>query len=395
MIKTIGVAVLLFFLQPLLWIGLLASWITAHRRIAYERKTLRVAIFKEKFEIKDYLTKGLVIGLGVSLIAFLVGMPVSFEFVVVYQVIALLLLVAGYRFLHPMFTFSISMLLLVGYYLFYPGTLPSFTFFNFNLFGEGMNSSPDMILPVLLLISVLTIGTGIQLMKTKKQPLSPQFSKTKRGKILAGYSLKPLWMIPLFLVLPGSLFTSVFPWWPVFKIGASTQTLLFFPVVFGMQYKIKTQVAQDATYKIGRDTLWVGGIALISAIGSFFFPGVGFLGLLLVLIGGILVLYRHILREKKWQFVYAPNEEGWKVVAIRPDTPGEKMELEPGETILECNQMTKEKNPDFYEALAANRVYCKLRIRRADGQIRLAETAIYDDASHDLGIVVIEDAPIL
>ena len=71
------------------------------------------------------------------------------------------------------------------------------------------------------------------------------------------------------------------------------------------------------------------------------------------------------------------------------------MDIEPGEIILECNQFTKEQTTDFYEALASNRVYCKLRIKRTDGQIRLAETAIYDDDSHDLGIIVIEDVPVL
>lgn len=393
--QRIGAMIGLFFLQPLFWVGVLVSWRTAHKRISHERKTLRVAVFKEKYEIRNYLLKGLGVGIFVSLIGSFIGLSLPIEVFFVYQVLAILSLVVGYQFIHPLFTLSLSTLLILGYSLFYAEKLPAMSLLNKTLFGASRRFPLDMSGSLLGIIALVTVGTGFHLMRTKKYRLSPLFSKTKRGKTLAGYAMNPFWLVPVALIVPAQLFTSVFPWWPVFTIGATSHTILFFPLIVGLHYKIQTQFPDVAAYKIGKELVGVGILGLLFAGGSLYVPVVGPIGLLVMIGSGLLVLYRHRLREDNWGFVYAPHEDGWKVVGVRPDTLAEKMDIEPGEIILECNQFTKEQTTDFYEALASNRVYCKLRIKRTDGQIRLAETAIYDDDSHDLGIIVIEDAPVL
>lgn len=395
MIKSLGIALMLFFIQPLFWVGLLAAWSSADKRLAYERKMLRVAVYKEHEEVKEYLTKGLVIGLIISLVFFFTGAGLPVEFILLYQLITLLFFLFGYRFLQPIFTFSVTMLALVGYYLFMPENPISLTIGDLSLFQASASVRPEFIGSVLLITGILTLATSIQLMRTKKTRLSPYFSKSKRGKTIASYSMKPLWLLPILLVLPGMTVKNILPWWPVFSVGDSTYTFFMFPVLFGLQYTIKTQLSKDAMFKIGQDSLFVAVFAIIASFVSRRNPMLGTISFLLIILFGGLVLYRHRMRERKWHFFYAPNEEGWKVVGVRPGTPGEKMDVLPGDTILSCNQVTKEQTEDFYDALAANRVYCKLRIKRADGQIRLAETAIYDDASHDLGIIVVEDAPAL
>lgn len=395
MIKTLGSAMLLFFVQPLVWVGLLASWKAANNRLNNERKALRVAVFKEKFEVKNYLTKGLLIGLIVSVFIYFSPIPITGEFILMYQAVSILFMLLGYRFLHPLFTVSASMLLVIAYTMFIPEMLPSLSVKSVTLFDSVSYNAGNLAGFILLFSALLTVLTSLSIMKTKNTQLSPTFNKTKRGKTIASYSIKPLWLIPIFLFIPGKAMTSVLPWWPVFSVGGVTKTFVFFPILLGMQYTVKTQFPDDASFKVGKENLFVALVALVTGVISFWYPGVSLVGLVLSFFLAGFVLYRHRARERKWQFLYGPSEEGWKVVGVRPDTPAEIMELEPGDTILECNQVTKEITEDFYDALAANRVYCKLRIKRADGQIRLAETAIYDDASHDLGIVVIEDAPYL
>ena len=108
-----------------------------------------------------------------------------------------------------------------------------------------------------------------------------------------------------------------------------------------------------------------------------------------MLIGGGVVLYRHRKREKNWSVLFGPAENGIKIIGIRPDTPAEKMNLVVGDTIINCNNLPIETEFDFYQALSKNSVYCHLKVRGVDGELRLTETAIYADSPHEIGVVIL------
>lgn len=390
--RNLFAAIGLFFIQPTFLVGLgIAVW-SSQRRIRYERQLMRTAVYRDSVEIVRYLVWGIPIGLILSLVSVLIGMPLTLDWILVYQIITLLSLGLGYRFVHPMFTFSLTSLLMVASAFFLPeGT---FSFIPSNWFSPLMTGSENALTltqSVLALAGVLLLSSIIQLPRSVKNRFSPRFLVTNRGKVVARYRITPFWVVPLLLVVPGESFGALWEWWPVFSIGNQTFSFFLLPVLVGFRYTVQAQMPVEATYKIAKEYLWIFAGAVLAFAASFWFAHAAWIGLLILLIGGFFVLYRHRLREREWNFQFAPTEEGVRVVAVRLGTPADKMELEIGDTIMTVNNVDVSDAEDYYEALAQNRVYCHLRIKRADGEIRLAETAIYEDSPHDLGVVILSD----
>ena len=231
------------------------------------------------------------------------------------------------------------------------------------------------------------VATIAYLLFQKKRNLSPRFSKTNRGKKIATYPLTPFALMPLVMVIPGQAFTELFNWWPVFSIGNETYSFFVLPLLIGFRYTVQSQVAKEATKKIAKELIFVALLGLLFMISSFWIPLLSIGGLAAVFLGGVLVLLRHYLREKKGQRLYAPADQGLKIIGIRPDTPAEKMNLQIGETVLYCNEILIETEDDFYRALAKNSVYCHLKVNDINGEPRLTETALYADDPHGLGVV--------
>lgn len=384
------IALVLFFVQPVFIIGLVFTIWTSYRRINHERSNHRVAIYSTLYEIKNYLLLGLLFGIVGSILLTIIGIPVTMDWIIVYQIIAIVSLIFGYRFIHPLFTFSISSLLLIGVSLMLDSSDFSFmprTWYH-PLSQTEFNGIPLFMNVFIILIFLL--GTSIFTIKrTSDRHLSARFLKTKRGKKIAKYPIKPFWVLPLLLIVPGDSFHAFFSWWPVFSIGNEQYSFFWLPVLIGFQFTVQSQIPKEAVSKIAKDLIILLGSALIIAISSFWVPYAPIAGFVVLIIGGLIILYRHRKREKHWSFIFGPAENGIKIIGIRPDTPAEKMNLMVGDTIIECNNLTIETETDFYQALSKNSVYCHLKVKGVDGELRLTETAIYADSPHEIGVVIL------
>ncbi len=384
------IALVLFFVQPVFIIGLVFTIWTSYRRINHERSNHRVAIYSTLYEIKNYLLLGLLFGIVGSILLTIIGIPVTMDWIIVYQIIAIVSLIFGYRFIHPLFTFSISSLLLIGVSLMLDSSDFSFmprTWYH-PLSQTEFNGIPLFMNVFIILIFLL--GTSIFTIKrTSDRHLSARFLKTKRGKKIAKYPIKPFWVLPLLLIVPGESFHAFFSWWPVFSIGNEQYSFFWLPVLIGFQFTVQSQIPKEAVSKIAKDLIILLGSALIIAISSFWVPYAPIAGFVVLIIGGLIILYRHRKREKHWSFIFGPAENGIKIIGIRPDTPAEKMNLMVGDTIIECNNLTIETETDFYQALSKNSVYCHLKVKGVDGELRLTETAIYADSPHEIGVVIL------
>ncbi|MFS7399404.1 topological determinant of cell division [Carnobacterium maltaromaticum] len=381
-------AIILFFAQPLFWLGALVALLSSILRIKRERKIYRVAIHKGFNEVRNYLISGLLPGLIISAIVILLGITINIEWLWVYPiVVAFCFILLGYRFIHPMFTIPITIgILFITSYLikadsgFSVGMLD----FNMDFINTGLVQNS-------LILTILLILATYFLFKQALKYLSPNFRKTSRGKWIASYLVKPLTFLPLFLLVPGQQFTELFSWWPIFSIGNETYTLVAIPVLIGLRIKIETQPLKVAIKGIQKDIVLVSIVGIVGTVLSYYVYYAAEVTLLLIFIGGVATLIRHNIREKKWQFLYGPVGDGIKIVGIRPDTPATKMQLEIGETIVVCNNQAVKNDDEFYQALLINSAYCHLKIRGLDGEYRLTETAIFADSPHELGIVTIPD----
>lgn len=385
------IALVLFFIQPTFIVGLIFTIWTSYRRINHERSNHRVAIYNTLYEIKNYLLLGLLFGAVGSILLTMIGIPVTMDWIIIYQIVAIVSLVFGYRFVHPLFTFSISSLILLGLsfildsndFSFIPNTwYHPFSQNEFN--GMPLYMNIFVILIFLLAISIFTLK------RKSTSHLSARFLKTKRGKKIAKYPIKLFWVLPLLLIIPGESFQALFSWWPVFSIGNEQYTFFWLPILIGFQFTVQSQIPKVAASKLANDLMVLTGMALIIAISSFWISYAPIAGFIFLMIGGSIVLYRHHKRERNWSFLFGPAENGIKIIGIRPGTPAEKMNLMVGDTIIDCNNLTIETETDFYQALSKNSVYCHLKVRGLDGELRLTETAIYADSPHEIGVVILE-----
>ena len=386
-------ALLLFVLQPTFIIGVVLTLLAKTRRFKYARSKLRTTIYKENFEIKRFFTWGLVPGAILSLLSVLIGMPVTIDWLIIYQIITLLFLGLGYRFIHPVFTFSASGLTVLVLQMFVTDE---------SLFGQilGQWNSPivsqttmsyehvQIIFLFVVLILLSTIGVFY---KGNMNQFVPRFLKTKRGKLVARYRMTPLWLMPLVVVIPGDTFTALFEWWPVFSIGNQTYSFLIIPVLLGFRYTVQAQLLSEAKQGLIRDFSILSLAGVILFVSTFWLDLMGAVGLLVLFVGGVYILYRHRQRERKWAFKFGPDQDGLRVVAVRPNSPAERMSLEVGDVLVESNQMNLTSAEDLTESLFNNRSYSKLKVKRLDGELVMTETPIYEEDAHDLGLVILED----
>lgn len=390
-------AIVLFILQPTFLAGIALVFLAKSRRFKYSRAQLRASIYKDHYELRRFFFWGIIPGIAISLVSFLAGLPVSIDWIISYHIITILLLGFGYRFIHPVFTFTLSALaaLVIGQFVSLDERLSSILNQWNSPFVQTDSLSFQSMQPVLVLTILLLLSTILTLHISKLNQFTPRFMKTKRGKLVARYRMTPLWLVPLVVIVPGETFTQLFDWWPVFSIGSQSYSFLIIPVLLGFRYTVQAQMPTQAKNALLRDFLILAVISVAIFGFTFWKAEIAVLGLLVLLVGGIVVLYRHRLRERQWSFRFGPAEEGLRVVAVRPDSPAEKMDIEIGDVIMESNQRKLETAEDFTESLYSSRSYIKLKVKRIDGELVITETALYENDAHDLGMVLLEDIQLI
>jgi hypothetical protein len=383
-------ALLIFFIQPVFLIGLSVAIATSYKRIKKERVSYRVAIYKERYELKNYLLFGLMTGLIGSIFIGLIGIPITMDWIIIYEIVAIVLLISGYRFISPLFTFPLTTIVLLGIKLL---SIESSSTFLPEGWYQPLEQvkwvNAHLVTNVLFIALFLMSASLIVIKKQADKKLTPWFLQTKRGKKIARYQIKPFWFVPLLIVIPGEGFGALFDWWPVFALGNQQYSFFILPVLIGMRITVHTQLPKEAISLLVKDLSLIVVLTSLLTIGSIWTVYAGLAGLILLPLGGFFALYRHRCREKSWTFLFGAANGGVKVIAVRPGTPAEKMEILVGDTIVFCNNQKLETEDDFYQALSKNSVYCHLKVKGPDGELRLTETALYADSPHEIGVVLL------
>lgn len=381
----------LFFIQPVFWLGLIVAVIRSQRRLHYERKHFNHAVYKNRFEVRNYLTKGLIPGLLLSFITLIVGMAVPLEWVVLYQLMILALFIFGERFIHPIFSFSITTLLLFLLPQFglntYISHLPFARDLNFSV--GNLNFLPLSLTILFLIIFFLFLGNW-SLEKKENLALSPQVYETKRGKLSVRYAADSLTVIPLLIIVPGEGLGSWFDWWPVFDIGAEQYSFLVLPVLTGFMFYLYSHSQETlkkhipSAMKTSIILLALGGIGIIYFVPEY----IGIIFILALVLGLVTYNFAHY-KEQKHASEYQITDKGVTIIGVRPDSPAGRIGLKVGDTILDINGESINNGEAFNRELARNRLYAHLRIQQSDGNIILKETAVYENDAYDLGIILL------
>ncbi len=242
------------------------------------------------------------------------------------------------------------------------------------------------------LIALLWLGNGL-LLRFLNPPIDvPSVRGSRRGVQVATYARRQFYWVPLVLPVSGDWFNRL-PYWPQLTVLDHRFALIGLPLVIGAALTTRKQLPGTALDPIGRAYL-IGGVAAALA------AGIGWwhqdLGLwvqiaLAVLSLGLCVATR--VAARRGAAYISATASGVRLVAVLPDTPAAKMGLEAGDIVLLANQVPVATAAELYAALQAHPTYCRLKVQRLDGRIKLAETAIFAGAPHELGMVTFDPNP--
>lgn len=386
---------MLFFIQPIFIIGLFYALANQNKRVHYSRENFRVNFNRKHFELKDYLLKGLIPGLLLSFLSILIGIPLTIEWYLVYQILTIiLLLIGGSRLIHPLFTFPLSTFVLYGlnivgieFPLNWLGQIVQQDIFTL---GQTMNNLSSIAMNLLLIAALILFVSTFLMENQDEDKIYPILKASKRGKTVAKYQKKSLWVLPLMIVVPGEVIEPFAAWWPLLNFNGNQYAFLFLPILVGFHYTVSTQLLKEATFKLQKEFRYLALLGLALSALSYFWPKLSIWSLALFFIIGAVILVRHRRRENMWSFRYGPADEGLRVIAVRKNSPAERMALSIGDIILELNDQTLLDMDKYNNLVATSQSYIKMRIRRKDGEIIIAETPLYDDDYNNLGLLLLD-----
>lgn len=364
-----------YLLTPVLWLGILYVIISYNQRINKERKQFRVAINKDFYEGRNFIKYGLFFFVMGSLISMILGLTLPTNSVYIYQILVVLaFLINGFS--------TTSMLLVMTAAGILELVVPRFITFFGDVFPEI--SGPSW----LLLIFISILADYYLTRNMKKHPLSPRIKSGKRGRNIATYLGRETVVFPLLALIPSGTLSSTLNFWPVFNIGNQKFSLILFPIFISTSVKVikraKERVIQD---KLKNIELLLG-LTFVLIVLTKFMSKLFLISLIILTVVSIFLEIKLRKKEKDANSWYVETDEGIRIISVQPETPAAKMKLQPGDVILTCNNRVVNSEEEFYQALQLNSAYCHVKVRTYEGDLRIAESAIFMDSPHEIGLIL-------
>ena len=364
-----------YLLTPVLWLGILYVIISYNQRINKERKQFRVAINKDFYEGRNFIKYGLFFFVMGSLISMILGLTLPTNSVYIYQILVVLaFLINGFS--------TTSMLLVMTAAGILELVVPRFITFFGDVFPEI--SGPSW----LLLIFISILADYYLTRNMKKHPLSPKIKSGKRGRNIATYLGRETVVFPLLVLIPSGTLSSTLNFWPVFNIGNQKFSLILFPIFISTSVKVikraKERVIQDKL----KNTELLLGLTFVLIVLTKFMSKLFLISLIILTVVSIFFEIKLRKKEKDANSWYVETDEGIRIISVQPETPAAKMKLQPGDVILTCNNRVVNSEEEFYQALQLNSAYCHVKVRTYEGDLRIAESAIFMDSPHEIGLIL-------
>jgi hypothetical protein len=372
-----------FFLNPLLYLGLLYAVYLGFIRVKRERKNFHTRVQDGWFEFRTYLKNGWLLGLIFSAIIFIIGFQIPLAYVFTFSAITVLFsLVTKPSLLSPAYTAGAAFFVIL---------LLSYAQIEVPIFTDAFSELTSIVVPsAALLIGLLLYLEGVLIKKNAVKYTSPKLGRSNRGLKVGIHESKRLWMVPILLLIPADTLSIPFEYWPVVPVGGESFAFLFVPYWIGFGSQIRSVHPQVGITAIGKKVTTLSVLVIaISAVG-FWFPICSIVASGLAIVGRIFISLLHYLKDDAQTFYFSRNQQGIVILDILPDTPAHKMELKIGEVIKMVNGVHVKTDQDFYEALQLNRAYCKLEVIDDNGENRFVNRALYEGEHHELGIITIK-----
>ncbi|KUP36188.1 S1C family serine protease [Bacillus halotolerans] len=372
----------LFFLHPLFWFFVIVSLAFGYVRIKRERKTFHTRIADIYDELKFTYTKGLIPGILLSIVLGVLGISIPLGML---AIIAVMTAAAAFtlraNWMSAAYIVSVSML--IGFGLQVNQAEP---------FLDRFPQGYAVVWPALaVFLGLLVIAEGAVAYRSAHVKTSPGLVVSSRGLPIGQQLANRIWLLPLFILVPGNGLESHLSWWPVFSVPGGSFHFLWIPYFVGFGQRVQGSLP-ETSIRITAKRVCILGL-IVSALGAaslLWTPLAGAAACAAVL-GRIFLSVKQRGNDNAAPFYFSKRDQGLMVLGIIPNTPAEDLELKIGEIITKVNGVPVKHVSDFYEALQRNRAYVKLEIIGLNGEIRFDQRASYEGEHHELGILFVKD----
>ncbi|WP_158306379.1 PDZ domain-containing protein [Caldalkalibacillus thermarum] len=374
-------------LNPFTYILVLLMALHLRRQISIERKLFGTKLHAFGEELFYALGIGVLGGLLVSIPLVLLGVVLTYHTFVCLWLMALLLMAFRVRYL--CFAYAGSILALLSLIA---GWLPAP--------GPGwLAAAGDILrtisLPALFaMVALLHLAEALLIYLSRLRPATPVFMRSKRGRMVGAYELQHLWLVPLFLVTEsgqGSL-PPLFASWPLFAQQPELPLgLVLLPAVLGYSEQAVASTPEEKMRFSARWLTLYGLILLGLSLAAVYLDWFIWLALLFAYLGHEALIVYSRYREESRAPIHVHPHRGLKILAVIPRSPAAKMGLRAGDVIVKVNGMPVRQRQALYEALSRNKAFCRLEVINPDGEVKFAQSSVYEHDHHQLGIVLAPD----
>lgn len=372
------------FLNPVFYYVFFLAAMLGVSRVKRERKSFHVRAENAYFELRQLLPLGLVIGLVLSIVTIGLGLVIPIETIIFVALFTFLWsFTTKIRLLSPIYTVGFAFFATL-FFLSQKWSLPLIQ-------SETPEWNPAILPAIAALLCLLIVAEGIFIFRKGSKGTSPKLMKSKRGLRVGVHEVKRLWMLPVFLLIPGEALSAPFEWWPVFSIAGETYSIMLVPFAIGFSQQIQGMLPVKAVKQVGKKVIILGSLLTCLSVVGYWYPLASIVIVALAIIGRELISMRQRLLEDNLPFYFSKRNHGLMILGVIPDSPAAKMGLGVGEMIVKANGVSINNEESFYEALQKNRAHCKLDVLDVNDQIRFVQRALYDGDHHELGILFVQD----
>jgi len=372
-------------IHPLFYYSFLLALLVGYRRVKRERKDFKIRIESGYFEMKNLLPLGLLLGIVLSIASVAAGIVIPWVAIILMAAVTFVLsCTMQFRLLSPAYVIGITLFLV-------------FVLFEKNIdipyLGEAITElDSPLISGLAVVMGALIIAEGIMIRRNATKKTSPKLIVSNRGLTVGAHETGRIWLVPLFLFLPGGEMTLPLEWWPVFNLGEQvTVTPIFVPFVFGYSQLVQSVLPSQAIKESGAKVIGLGIFIFAVAIGSVWLPLLSIVAAALAILGREMLYYSDRAAKTSTSFYFTNKDHGVFILGVIPASPADKMGLQVGEVITKVNGKQVRSESELYEALQTNRAHCKLEVLDTNGEVRLLQKAVYEGEHHELGILFVQD----
>ncbi|MBB6177650.1 hypothetical protein HNQ82_002488 [Anoxybacillus tengchongensis] len=372
-----------FWLQPLLYYAIIFAWFIGWLRVQRERRDFHTRVYRTSREWRALIRSRSWFALIFSIVTVGAGIVLPNDTLVFWTLVTMVCsFFMQLRLLSPAYVGSI-VIFTVSFFAQMDWVQPFFSRFFPNIMETNVTALALLMSLLLLIERWLVYREGAEIS-------SPRLATSKRGLMIGEQVVQRLWLVPLMIPVPGDGVQSFATWWPIIS-GGETYSFVLVPFLLGFSQRVQTGMPVHLTKWTAKRIGWLASVVSVLAIGSYWLKPLAIIAAVVAILWREWIALSAKLYEQKRPPYFTKRANGLVILGVLPNTPAHKMALSVGEVIVKVNGIPVVTEDEFYAALQQNRAFCKLEVLNESGEVRFAQTALFEGEHHELGLLFVRD----